>query len=131
MTRAPHPGRRGPPTFWPGAARELRRTLLPTALLCGALGLLLYVLLSSLAEVPGFALLLGLGGACVLTLLTMATARHALRTGVYPVWPRPIARAGAPLAFWGSVAWTLVFAGASGVLAVFCAVRLAGALAGG
>lgn len=80
-----------------------------TALLCGALGLLLYLGLTELTRFPRFTVpVLGiLGSACVAILLAQEIA-GALRTGILPRLPGAIRRREEPIWFWGSLALSLL-----------------------
>lgn len=80
-----------------------------TALLCGALGLLLYLGLTELARFPTFTVpVLGIfGSACVAILLAQEIS-GALRTGILPRLPGAIRRREEPIWFWGSLALSLL-----------------------
>lgn len=78
------------------------------ALLCGALGLLLYLGLAEMARFPEVTvpLLGGVGAGGLAILLTLEIA-GALRSGILPRLPYAIRRQEEPIWFWG----TLVFTG--------------------
>ena len=80
-----------------------------TALLCGALGLLLNLGLAELARFPELTVpALGIFGAgCVAILLAQEIA-GALRTGILPRLPGAIRRREEPIWFWGSLALSLL-----------------------
>lgn len=75
-----------------------------TALLCGGLGLLLYVALAEASRFPDM-LVPALAAACsgVLSAFLVCEIRDALRTGIAPYRPRAVLRAEEPAWFWGSV----------------------------
>ncbi len=80
-----------------------------TALLCGTLGLLLYLALAFVVESPGFApllpALLALAASVVLLVLTWRSLVLALRTGEFPSRGRVITREREPAWFWSSAIW--------------------------
>jgi hypothetical protein len=111
----------------PGA---ILRQLARTALLVGALGLLLYgvVMLVASSGVGPWLIGLVLGGP--LAVLLVFLVMGALRSGVFPEKTRAPSRAGRPVAFWTSIAWYGAAALAMGALAAWCAVELLAALRG-
>ncbi len=88
---------------------EIIRQIVRTALLCGALGLLLYLVLAFVVESPGIApllpALLALAASLVLLVLTGRSLVLALRTGEFPSRGRVITRERELSWFWGSVIW--------------------------
>jgi hypothetical protein len=112
----------------PGA---ILRQLARTALLLGALGLLLYgavILAASSGVGPWLVGLLLAGPLAVLLGLLVA---DALRSGVFPEKTRAPRRAERPVAYWASIAWYGAAALAMGALAGWCAAELLAAGLGG
>jgi hypothetical protein len=109
----------------PGA---ILRQLARTALLVGALGLLLYGAVSLAASSGIGPWLMGFVLGAPLALLLAALVVDALRSGVFPEKTRAPTRAERPVAYWASIGWFGVAALAMGALAAWCAVELLAAL---
>ena len=88
-----------------------------TALLCGSLGLVLYLALSSVAESPFAAPAIGLVGSVTLSAVLISLLLYAWRSGEFPEKFRAVARDSQPLWYWGSMIWY--------GLAVICLIALA------
>lgn len=79
--------------------------ILRMALVCGALGLLLYVGLSYAVTLPGFAQLLGLVLIVALGVIVTGLLRQAWRSGEFPEKSDVLSRQRRPVAYWLAMAW--------------------------
>jgi hypothetical protein len=85
------------------------RRIARTALLCGTLGLLLYVVLAAIVENPTGAALLpslfAVPATVLLLILTVQDVTAAWRTGVFPSRSGAVLREREPVWFWGLMIW--------------------------
>ena len=88
-----------------------------TALLCGSLGLVLYLALSSVADSAFAAPAIGLVGSIALSSVLISLLLYAWRSGEFPEKFRAVARNAQPGWYWGSMIWY--------GLAVICLIALA------
>lgn len=88
---------------------DIIRQIARTALLCGTLGLLLYLVLAFVVESPMLAPLLppllALPASVLLLVLTGQSLIGAWRTGEFPSRGHVITREREPVWFWGSMVW--------------------------
>lgn len=84
--------------------KALLTRIASTALLCGGLGLGLYLVLAEAAQFPALtSAVLGLVCSAALLMLLAHEIADALRTGIVPSRPFPIDRDKEPVWFWGAV----------------------------
>lgn len=112
------------------------RQIVRTALLCGALGLLLYLALAAAVRSSAFSTLLvplfGVGGAALLLVLTVQDVTSAWRTGEFPSRSGRVVRDHEPVWFWGLMIWQIAAIVALVALLLYSLVLLMGVLwAGG
>ena len=103
------------------------RQVVKTAVLCAALGLLLFGMVATVAAWPGGQWLLALVLAAPLAGLVGHTVFDAYRTGVFPQRGGAARRDAQPVAFWITMAWFATCGLALAVLAIWCGVELVGA----
>jgi hypothetical protein len=97
-----------------------------TALLCGGLGLGLYVVLTHTVEYPIFAPALALVLATVLALLIAGNVRFALRNALIPAKFRSIRRQDEPVLYWSMLAFEIACGAACLAIAILALLRIVG-----
>jgi len=104
------------------------RQIVRTALLCGALGLLLYLTLASAVRSPAFSTLLvplfGVSGAALLLVLTVQDVTSAWRTGEFPGRGGRVLRDREPVWFWALMIWQTAAIVALAALLLYCLTLL-------
>jgi hypothetical protein len=100
--------------------------LLRTAALCGALGILLYLVLAIAGEYPVTAPIVGFAGASVVGVLVFHLLRDALRSGIIPERSGITSREASPVWYWGSMLWYGACLLALTALALMCLLRIVG-----
>lgn len=105
------------------------RQIVRTALLCGTLGLLLYLALAGIVENPaGAALLpplLGVAGTMLMLPLTAQDVISAWRSGAFPGRGGVVLREREPVWFWGLMIWQTAMVFALAVLLLYLLTLLA------
>lgn len=104
------------------ALRQIART----AVLCGALGFLLYLVLSTAADRPVAAPALGLVGTSIVGVLVFHLMRDAWRSGIIPERSGITSREANPVWYWGSMLWYGACMIALVALALMCLLRIVG-----
>jgi hypothetical protein len=105
---------------------EVLRQIARTAVLCGALGLLLYLALSAAADDPITAPAVGFAGASVVGVLVFHLLRDAWRSGIIPERSGITSRDANPVWYWGSMLWYGACLLALLALALVCLLRIVG-----
>lgn len=105
---------------------DILRQIARTAVLCGALGLLLYLAVSAAVEYPVTAPLFGLVGATLVGIMTFGLLRDGWRTGQFPDRFGVTTREASPGWYWGSMLWYGACLVALAALALFCLLRIVG-----
>jgi hypothetical protein len=100
------------------------RQVAKTAVLCAALGLLLYGVVAMVAAWPGGRWLLGLLLAAPLAALIGHQVIDAYRSGIFPQRGGAARRDTQPLAFWFAMAWFTACGLLLGILAAWCGLAL-------
>ncbi|MBR0652850.1 hypothetical protein GXW78_24550 [Roseomonas terrae] len=108
-------------------ARQALWQIAKTGALCAVLGLLLYAVVTAVAEYAVAPWLIGLVLAAPLTAVVGHLVIEALRSGAFPERFGVVLRDTRPLAFWFNVLWFGACGLLLGALAGWCAVRLLGA----
>ena len=105
---------------------EVLRQLARTAVLCGALGLLLYLVLWTAAENPITAPAVGFAGASVVGVLVFHLLRDAWHSGIIPEKFGITSREANPVWYWGSMLWYGACLICLIALALICLLRIVG-----
>jgi hypothetical protein len=105
---------------------DVLRQIARTAVLCVALGLLLYLALSTAAEYPITAPVVGLVGASIVGALVFHLLRDAWRSGIIPEKFGITSREANPVWYWGSMAWYGACLICLVALALLCLLRIVG-----
>lgn len=106
---------------------DIPRRIARTAMLCGALGLLLYLALAMASDDPITAPVLGLAGAGAIGAQLFGLLRDAWRGGVMPDrLGAGTSRAANPVWYWGSMLWYGACLMGLVALALFCLLRIIG-----
>lgn len=105
---------------------DVLRQIARTAVLCGALGLLLYLVLATAADHPVTAPAIGLIGASVVGVLVFHLLRDAWHSGIIPEKFGITSRDINPVWYWGSMLWYSGCLIALVALALICLLRIVG-----
>lgn len=105
---------------------EVLRQLARTAVLCGALGLALYLVLSMVADHPITAPMIGFAGASVVGVLVFHLLRDAWHSGIIPEKFGITSREVNPIWYWGLMLWYGACLICLIVLALICLLRIVG-----
>ena len=105
---------------------EVLRQVARAAVLCGALGLLLFLVLSTAADYPVTAPAAGLIGASVVGAPVFHLLRDAWRSGIIPEKFGITSRDANPAWYWGSMLWYGACLLALIALALICLLRIVG-----
>jgi hypothetical protein len=97
-----------------------------TAMLCGALGFLLYLVLSTAADHPVIAPAVGLIGAGIVGVLVFHLLRDAWHSGIIPEKFGITSREANPVWYWGSMLWYGACLISLIALALICLLRIVG-----
>lgn len=109
-------------------SRETLGLLARTALLCGALGVVLYGVLSLLAGLPYGQWLIGLLLSAPMAVFVAWVVLRALRSGEFPRRGGVARRAEQPFAYWLNTIWFGICAASLAWLALWCGQELVVAL---
>lgn len=102
-----------------------------TALLCGTLGIALYLVISYAARFPAFAPVLAFTGSLALAWLIMSTIRFSLQNRLIPMKPRSIFRDAQPILYWGFLGFEIACGAASIAIMILSVLRLMESIGGG
>ncbi len=105
---------------------EVLRRIARTAVLCGALGLLLYLALVTAADDPVTAPALGFIGAGVIAAQVFHLLRDAWHSGIMPERFGITSREANPAWYWGSMLWYGACLVCVVALALICLLRIVG-----
>ena len=105
---------------------EVLRRIARTAVLCGALGLLLYLALVTAADDPVTAPALGFIGAGVIAAQVFHLLRDAWHSGIMPERSGITSREANPAWYWGSMLWYGACLVCVVALALICLLRIVG-----
>lgn len=105
---------------------EVLRRIARTAVLCGALGLLLYLALVTAADDPVTAPALGFIGAGVIAAQVFHLLRDAWHSGIMPERFGITSREASPAWYWGSMLWYGACLVCVVALALICLLRIVG-----
>ncbi|MGB3867571.1 MAG: hypothetical protein WBA29_18315 [Xanthobacteraceae bacterium] len=106
---------------------DILRRIASTAVLCGALGLLLYLVLATAADASVTAQAIGFLGASVVGAQVLYLLRDAWRTGIMPEkLGASTSRVANPVWYWGSMLWYGACLICLVALALFCLMRIVG-----
>lgn len=102
-----------------------------TALLCGTLGIALYLAISYAARFPAFAPGLAFVGSLALAWLTVSTIRYSLQNRLIPMKPRSIFRDEQPILYWGFLGFEIACGAAMIAIMILSGLRLMEGIDGG
>ena len=102
------------------------RQIARTAVLCGALGLALYLVLLMVADHPITAPMIGFAGASVVGVLVFHLLSDAWHSGIIPEKFGITSRDANPVWYWGSMLWYGACLICLTALALICLLRIVG-----
>jgi hypothetical protein len=105
---------------------DVLRQIARTAVLCAALGCLLYLTMATAADYPITAPAVGLAGASVVGVLIFHLLRDAWHSGIIPEKFGITSREANPLWYWGSMLWYGACLICLVALALICLLRIVG-----
>jgi len=102
-----------------------------TALLCGTLGIALYLVISYAVRFPAFAPGLAFVGSLALAWLMISTIRYNLRNRLIPMKPQSVFRDEQPILYWGFLGFEIACGCAMIAIMIFSVLRLMENIDGG